>query len=139
MTGKTYRSSVTNGRLFNADTVDGRTANARRFRDLYFGLIEGAGGPEVLGCRELQLCRRGAAMAVQIEMMENDLAAGRVIDFNRFNSATNTLLRIFRELDADDDVFEEDEAEDLEILQEHYAARKAKQARKNTKLRKRPI
>jgi hypothetical protein len=97
----TARSRVTNARLKNrvstkalwAD-VDGRTPWARRYRDLVALFADDAGGLETLPELKLSLIRRAAALTVECERLEGELAAGQEVDIDGLARVSSHLRRI---------------------------------------------
>ena len=73
------RSRMTNGTALLPD-VDGRSAIARRFKDITSGILADQGGADQCSESRLQLVRRFAAAAVLAEQMESRLANGEQID-----------------------------------------------------------
>lgn len=84
------RSQVTNGRLHEAK-VDGRSAHARRWRDLYALLL--AELPPSPNEPQRQLVRRTATMMVMAEKMEAELASGELPNADIYLRLTGTLSR----------------------------------------------
>ena len=66
---------MTNGAVLLPD-VDGRSAMARRFKDISSAILADQGGAEQCSETRLQLVRRFAAAAVLAEQMESHLANG---------------------------------------------------------------
>src|SRR5271165_5756399 len=65
------RSAVSNGsQLFVDSTVDGRSKEARRFRDVLAEIVSDLGGADHLSEGQRQLARRCALMSVECEKME---------------------------------------------------------------------
>ena len=91
------RSSVSNGNKLLAG-VDGRTAAARRFRDVIEDLTADLGGPELLSEAERQLVRRAAALSVDCEAAEAVMAQGGNLDMATYSTACNTLRRLLTTL-----------------------------------------
>src|SRR5215831_15745222 len=87
------RSRVSNGADVLPD-VDGRSAIARRYRDILAQLASDQGGVDRLGEARLQLCRRFAAAACIAEQMEADLANGAKIDIAEHAQLCSTLVRV---------------------------------------------
>ena len=69
------RSRVANGSTLWIDGVDGRSAEARRFRDVLAALVREAFHDDPTEAQR-QLSRRAAALIVWTEMLEARLAAG---------------------------------------------------------------
>ncbi len=70
------RSKVTNGTRVFAAGGDGRSAWTRRWRDLFRQHIADLGGEEALSAAEISLCRRAAAIEVQLELLESRMSEG---------------------------------------------------------------
>jgi hypothetical protein len=66
------RSKVANGRLL--PLADGRSATARRFRDLYGDIANDLGGIDHLSEGQRQLIRRAAMLSAECERMETQAA-----------------------------------------------------------------
>ncbi len=96
-----FRSAITSGRDILQD-IDGRSAQARRFRDLFASYAGDLGGEEVgLSEGQLALVRRTAALTVELERLESQFAqndgASRV-QLESYQRATNTLRRLIESL-----------------------------------------
>ena len=74
--------------------MDGRSAIARRFRDLVDAIISDMGGDEVISEGQRQLARRSAALSVQCEQIEAIMANGGPIDLNDYVRLVNALNRV---------------------------------------------
>lgn len=104
----TARSRVTNARLKNrvstkalwAD-VDGRTPWARRYRDLVALFADDAGGLETMPEIKLSLIRRAAALTVECERLEGDLAEGKNVDIDALARVSSHLRRIAESIGLD--------------------------------------
>lgn len=92
---------MTSGRNILAE-IDGRSAQARRFRDLCGLLIGDLGGEKAgLGTGQLLLVRRTAALTVELERLESQFAQNGGADrgqLESFQRATNTLRRLLESL-----------------------------------------
>ena len=93
----TARSRVTNGRQILAG-IDQRSPNARRYRDLVAVVAADQGGVDHCSEAKLQLIRRFAALSVQAEAMEAQLANGTAIDITEYSQLTSTLVRVVSRL-----------------------------------------
>lgn len=94
------RSRVSNG----ADLlpgIDGRSATARRYRDILAALASDQGGADRLSEARSQLCRRFAALAVQAEHMEAQLTRGEPIDLQEHALIASTLVRLASRIGID--------------------------------------
>ena len=88
------RSRVANGSSLFLPGVDGRSAIARRFRDIFNAIISDLGGSTEVSEAQSQLCRRAAALSVACEQIEAELAAGNVVPLSGLITATNALRRV---------------------------------------------
>lgn len=95
---RTTRSRVTNGKELFVSRVDGRTAEARRFRDVLAEIVSDLGGAEGLSEGQRQLARRCAMMAVECEKVEAMAVAGKPIDLEAFGKMTDRIGRAFQRL-----------------------------------------
>jgi hypothetical protein len=81
------RNAVTNGSRLHRRGVDGRTRNARRFRDLFESFAESLGGEAGLSEADRALARTAAS--VQAEPMQAEVAkAARSTPNSLYASAT---------------------------------------------------
>jgi len=96
----TARSKVTNGRDVLPE-VDGRSAIARRYRDIMSAILIDQGGVDMCSESRRQLVRRFAAAAVLAEQMEARLARGEVIDINEHALLCSTLVRVAQRIGID--------------------------------------
>ena len=86
------RSSITNGRRkHRRGTVDGRSHSARRWRDLFVGLVAELGHPPTVA--EDALLRNAASLALASETLAAELAAGKRIDDGELNRLSFSLRR----------------------------------------------
>ncbi|MBZ9758425.1 hypothetical protein LB524_24355 [Mesorhizobium sp. ESP6-5] len=81
------------------DGIDGRTAGARRYREILFRLngelkLELSRVGRRMTTQQELLLRRAAFLAMWCENIEAKLVNGEDIDIDAFNVATNTLRRI---------------------------------------------
>jgi len=91
------RARISNGSLLPG--VDGRSAAARRFRDLVaeFGRELGQGEPlsvRALSSAEVALVRQAAAITVRAEALQADIVSGAAIDDSNVVRLTNAACRI---------------------------------------------
>jgi hypothetical protein len=82
----TTRSRVTNGSCI-LPGVDGRSSNARRFRDLIAELTAEAGGNDALSPTERGAIRQAAAVMLQAERMQGAIVRDEPVD-------NDTLIRL---------------------------------------------
>ena len=94
------RSRQTNHRAL-LPGLDGRSAGARRFRDLVGQISTDLGGIDTLAESKLQLCKRFAAACVLSEEMESRLARGIEIDISEHAQLCSTLVRIANHIGID--------------------------------------
>jgi hypothetical protein len=85
----TARSRVTNGRLVAG--VDGRSSDARRFRDVSRELEAGIGG--VLTEADRVLIRQAAALTVQAERQQAAIVNGEAVDADELVRLANAVAR----------------------------------------------
>jgi len=89
----TARSRISNGRELLPD-IDGRSAVARRYRDIVSAILVDQGGEELCSESRQQLVRRFAAAAVIAEQMEARLARGEQINISEHALLCSTLVRV---------------------------------------------
>jgi len=94
------RSRVSNGGHILPD-VDGRSAVARRYRDIAAQIIADMGGASQCAEARLQLIRRFAAAAVLAEQMEARLANGQSINITDHALLSSTLVRLAQRIGID--------------------------------------
>lgn len=92
----TARSAVANGTRLFVEGLDGRTALARRYRDLVFEFAADLGDRPSEAQR--QLIRRAASLSVWCEAVEVRLANGEEVDIGKLTTASNALRRILSDL-----------------------------------------
>jgi hypothetical protein len=93
----TLRSRVTNGKELLAN-VDGRTAAARRYRDLCMSLADDLGGAASLTEAQRALVRQAAAMIVQSEKLQGEVLRGEIVDCEQLTRLANAATRILTRL-----------------------------------------
>lgn len=100
VTPSKLRSALTNGRDVLAE-IDGRTAIARRYRDLIELHTSDLGGADHLSEGQHALIRRVATMTVQLELLESKFAqdgGSNGKDFELYQRGSNTLRRLLETL-----------------------------------------
>ena len=96
------RSRLTNGSSLHLGRVDGRSAAARRWRDLYAALMAAVGKPVTEAQR--QLVRRAVTLAILAERSEAALSRGESIDTGGYIRVSGALSRVLRTLGLEPDV-----------------------------------
>jgi hypothetical protein len=98
------RSKATNNMF---DGFDGRSAEARRFRDLMLAYADDAGGAAVLTEAQRGLVRSAAMLTMQAERLQAAMLAGEAVDLGQqlkiANTLSRTLSRLGRKRAARDD------------------------------------
>ncbi|MDH3668010.1 MAG: hypothetical protein OEN23_13875 [Paracoccaceae bacterium] len=113
----TARSRVTNRKQTFLPDVDGRTREARRYRDVYAGLVAHLGGENEITDAERHLAKRAASLVVWCEVEEGKLAAENGdFDIGPYVTGVNALRRILADLGL------ERRARDVTPTLEQYAA-----------------
>jgi hypothetical protein len=92
-TVKARRSRVTNGRDI-LPGIDGRSAAARRYRDIAAAILIDQGGEDRCSESRKQLIRRFAAAAVLAELLEARLTNGERVDIAEHATLSSTLVRL---------------------------------------------
>jgi hypothetical protein len=95
---KLASSRVTNGSKLFLPGVDGRSAIARRARDIFDAICLDLGGHDQLSEAQTQLVRRAAMISIECEQMEARSAAGEPIDLDLFGKLTDRLGRTLQRL-----------------------------------------
>jgi len=88
------RSRVSNGRALFAEGGDGRSAWARRWRDVLWQHMADLGGEDLLSEAQKSLCRRLATLAVQLEQYEAKLSEGQEVDLDLYGRLAGHHRRI---------------------------------------------
>ncbi len=90
-------SRITNGKELLAN-VDGRTAAARRYRDLTISLADDLGGSATLTEAQRALVRQAAGMIVQSEKLQGEVLRGEIVDCEQLTRLANAATRILSRL-----------------------------------------
>ncbi|MBC6714698.1 hypothetical protein H9Q09_00670 [Aurantimonas sp. DM33-3] len=91
------RAAVSNGtRLLSG--VDGRSASARRFRDLVRSLSDELGGEASLTEPQRAMVRHAAGVMIQAERMQSAIVRGETIDAEQLVRLSNTLARMMKDI-----------------------------------------
>jgi hypothetical protein len=91
------RSRITNGSKLVA-AVDGRSAEARRYKDVAFSLADDLGGATGLTEAQRALVRQIAAMTVQSEKLQGAVLRGEDVDVEQLTRLSNALSRMLHRL-----------------------------------------
>lgn len=86
------RSALTNGAHMLAG-IDGRSAQARRYRDLCMAFADELGGEVAMTEAERALCRQAAALTVRSEEMQAALVRGDAVDDEQLTRLMNSASR----------------------------------------------
>ena len=117
---QTLKSKVTNGRRVFAIGGDGRGAWTRRWRDLVELHTADCGGSGFMSEAMLSLCRRVAAIEVQLEQMEACMSEGDLkVDLDLYNRLAGNLRRMLETIGL------ERKARDVSPTLQSYLAAKA--------------
>jgi hypothetical protein len=93
----TVRSRVTNGAKMIAG-VDGRSADARRYRDLAMSFADDAGGADSLTEAQRALVAQAAALTIQSERLQGAMIRGEAVDVEQQTRVANSLARTLSRL-----------------------------------------
>jgi hypothetical protein len=88
------KSRITNGLDLLPGDVDGRSAVARRYRDIVNAVLADQGGADRCSESRLQLVRRFAASAVLAEALEAKLVLGQDIDVSQHSLLCSRMVRL---------------------------------------------
>jgi hypothetical protein len=77
------------------EQVDGRSAPARRYRDVVHARVEDLGGIDALSAAEKELVRRAGGLIVHGEKLEAQLVRDEPVDVSELCLVANTLGRLF--------------------------------------------
>jgi hypothetical protein len=91
------RSRVTNGSKLIAG-VDGRSAEARRYRDVAIALADDLGGQDKLTESSKILVRQAAALTMQVEGLQSKIVAGEEVNIEQLTRLSNVLGRTLHRL-----------------------------------------
>ena len=93
----TVRSRVTNGAKMIAG-VDGRSADARRYRDLAMSFADDCGGAASLTEAQRALVAQAAALTLQSERLQGAMIRGEDVDVEQQTRVANSLARTLSRL-----------------------------------------
>jgi hypothetical protein len=115
-----HRSRVANGSKL-LPLTDGRSATARRFRDLFEDIAADLGGLDLLSEGQRQLIRRAAMLSAESERLEALAARGEAgFDIDLYGQMCDRLGRVFARIGL------KRVARDATTLQQYVARRSAK-------------
>ena len=97
---KRTRSRVSNGHAV-LPNVNGRSAMARRFKDIANAILADQAGADQCSEARKQLIRRFAAVAMLAEQLESRLANGEQIDIAEHATLSSTLVRLAQRIGID--------------------------------------
>jgi hypothetical protein len=109
------RSRITNGSKLVA-AVDGRSAEARRYKDVAWNLADDLGGAAGLTEAQRALVRQVAAMTVQSEKLQGAVLRGEMVDVEQLTRLSNALSRMLHRLSL-----RKPRAKPTSPLAEHFA------------------
>ena len=92
------RNAVSNGSRLHRRGIDGRTRDAKRFRDLFESFVESLGGKAGLSEADSALARMAASLTVKSEAMQAQVAAGGEVDAEQLVRVSNSLSRVLGRL-----------------------------------------
>jgi hypothetical protein len=92
------RNAVSNGSRLHRRGIDGRTRDAKRFRDLFESFASSLGGEERLSEADRALTRMAATLTVKSETMQASIAAGGEVDAEQLVRVSNSLSRVLARL-----------------------------------------
>jgi hypothetical protein len=92
------RNAVTNGSRLHRRGIDGRTRDAKRFRDLFESFVESIRGKAGLSEADRALARMAASLTVKSEAMQAQVANGGDVDAEQLVRVSNSLSRVLGRL-----------------------------------------
>lgn len=93
----TARSRITNGKELLAN-IDGRSTEARRYRDLCFSFSDDCGGAASLTEAQRALVRSAAALSIQSEKLQGAMIRGEDVSDEQMTRVANSLARTLQRL-----------------------------------------
>jgi hypothetical protein len=96
---RTNRSAITNGSQLLRG-IDGRSATARRYRDLVQSFVECFGGDGVLNQADKAMIGTAAAITVEAESLQTRIVNGEAIDHEQATRLVNAQGRALKALAA---------------------------------------
>ena len=92
------RSAVANQSRLFVEGLDGRSAHARRYRDLIAEFTRDLGGPDSLSEAQRSIIRRAASLCVWCEAVEVQMANGEDCEIGPYTTACNSLRRLLNDI-----------------------------------------
>ena len=92
------RAAVSNGTRMHPKGVDGRSAEARRFKDLVSSFAASLGGEGALTEAERAIIRHAALLTLQSERLQAAFVAGREVNSEELTRLANSSARVFAAL-----------------------------------------
>jgi hypothetical protein len=92
--GSRLASRVTTGYSLFVEGGDGRSAWARRWKDLIVAHAADLGDPASLSEAQVSLVRRASAMEIALEQIEARMSEGQDIDLDRYVRTASRLSRL---------------------------------------------
>ena len=92
------RRRLVDGQGYIHPSVDGRSVEARVYRDLYEAILSDLGGPDNASTIELQLALRIAGLSLQAWLEECRMAKGEAINSDRYHALCGVMNRLARTL-----------------------------------------
>jgi hypothetical protein len=93
----TVRSALTNDPL-KLRGIDGRSVDARRYRDVAIALADDLGGQDKLNESSKILVRQAAALTVQVEGLQSKIVSGDDVNLEQLTRLSNVLGRTLQRL-----------------------------------------
>ena len=78
--------------------LDGRSAEARRFRDLVISYADDLGGPDRITQAQRTLITQAATLTVQAERIQASVLKGENVNTNQLTRLSNSVVRILSRL-----------------------------------------
>ena len=92
------RSALSNGPLHALGNIDGRSATARRFRDLTMAFADDLGGPDRLNEFDKALIRNAAASVIASDQLQQRIVAGEAVNPDEMVRLANMTSRLIEQI-----------------------------------------
>lgn len=118
------RTKVGTGKKLFLEPVDERKRSARRFRELYDGLVDNLGGPSYMTIGKMQLIRRVTTLAIYAEQMEMDyLIENKKFNLDEYIQISRTHAQLLKLLGLEKKTKDVNNQEDLNsYIKERYGS-----------------